>query len=294
MSVRLPPFAALRALEAAARLRSYSRAAEELHVTHGAVSHQIRNLEAAFGVRLFHREGGAMIATEPALRLAAKVAQALRTLQHGVAELDLGRQSRTLVISTLQSFATRWLAPRLPRFTDGEPGLEIEVRAEERLADFAYDGVDVAIRYGAGPWPGVEITPLFLDRLYPVCSPGFLERYPIETLEDLARAPLLRQRRRAWTLWFRSAGLQVEEPRSGTIVDDSSLLISAAVGGMGVALARASLAEEEIRQGRLVRPFPVSLETELGYFLVWRADSPKLAAIGRFRDWIAAEAAEGR
>src|SRR5579872_1876036 len=105
MTVRLPPFAALRALEAAARLRSYSRAAEELHVTHGAVSHQIRNLEATFGVRLFHREGGAMIATEPALRLASKVAQALRTLQHGVAELDL-RQSRTLVISTLQSFAT--------------------------------------------------------------------------------------------------------------------------------------------------------------------------------------------
>jgi LysR family glycine cleavage system transcriptional activator len=294
VTVRLPPFAALRALEAAARLRSYSRAAEELHVTHGAVSHQIRNLEALFGVRLFHREGGVMIATEPALRLAAKVAQALRTLQQGVGELDLGRQSRTLVISTLQSFATRWLAPRLPRFADAEPGLEIEVRAEERLADFAFDGVDVAVRYGAGPWPGLEVTPLFLDRLFPVCSPGFLERYPIRSLEDLANAPLLRQRRRAWTLWFRSAGLSVEEPRTGMIVDDSSLLISAAAEGLGVALARASLAEEEIRQGRLVRPFPVSLETELGYFLVWRADSPKTAAIGRFRDWIVGEAAEGR
>src|SRR3569833_1368094 len=129
---RLPPFMALRALEDAARLNSYSRAAEELHVTHGAVSHQIRKLEDELGLKLFRREGNAMVPTEPALRLAQKVAQAMRLMQQGVDEIDRRRAQRTLVISTLQSFAIRWLAPRLAGFGEAAPGEEVEVRSDDR------------------------------------------------------------------------------------------------------------------------------------------------------------------
>jgi LysR family glycine cleavage system transcriptional activator len=291
---RLPPFMALRALEAAARLRSYSRAAEELHVTHGAISHQIRRLEEEYGLKLFRREGNAMAPTDPALRLAAKVAQATRLMQQGSDELAALRGATTLVISTLQSFAIRWLAPRLAGFADRHPDFEIEVRADDRLADFASDGVDVAVRYGAGGWPGVEVEEIFSERLFPVCSPEFLERHPLASMQDLAGVPLLRHRRRAWALWFRSAGIDIDEPTTGVIFDDSNMLIAAAAAGLGVALAPATLAEAELAAGRLVRPFPVSTEAEYGYFLVWRPDSLKLAAIGDFRDWIREQTAGAR
>ena len=138
---RLPPFLALRTLEAAARLRSYSRAAEELHVTHGAVSHQIRRLEEAFCLRLFRREGNAMLPTEDALRLAARVAQATRILQQGVAEIDGRRAARTLVVSTLHSFATRWLAPRLPSLVERQPELEIELRVEDAVSHACFEKI---------------------------------------------------------------------------------------------------------------------------------------------------------
>jgi LysR family glycine cleavage system transcriptional activator len=284
---------ALRALEAATRLRSYTRAAEELHVTHGAVSHQIRKLEEEFGVKLFRREGNAMAPTEPALKLAAKVAQGIRLMQQGADELRAQRCAKTLVISSLQSFAIRWLAPRLASFGEAVPGVDVEVRTDDRLADFVHDGVDVAVRYGSGGWPGVEARQLFSERLFPVCSPAFLKAHPLERMEDLAKVPLLRHSRRTWALWFRGAGLDIAEPTSGLVLDDSNLLIAAAANGLGVALAPSTLADSEITAGRLVRPFPVSVEAEYGYFLVWRADSRKGETIARFREWMLAEAGRG-
>lgn len=286
---RLPAFQALRALEAAARLRSYSRAADALFVTHGAVSHQIRALEEQFGLKLFRREGNDMVPLPAALRLAERVAEAIRLLEDGVARLRAEGSPGVLVISTLPSFARRALAHRLHRFAAHDPDLEIEVRTEDRLSDLITDGVDVAIRYGPGGWPGVEAEPLFIETLFPVCSPAFLRRHELRRPEDLTRAPLLRQRHRAWRLWFESVGLEADEPRGGLIFDDASLLLDAAVEGLGVALARSGLAEQDLREGRLVRPFPESLSAEWGYFVVWRADSPKRALVERFRDWMKAE-----
>ena len=292
MSPRLPPFSALRALEAAARLRSYSRAAEELFVTHGAVSHQIRGLEQQYGVKLFRREGNDMTPLPAALKLAERVAEATRLLEDGVARLRAEGSPGVLVISTLPGFARRMLTPRLHRFAATAPDLEIEVRAEERLADFVTDGVDAALRYGPGGWPGVQADPLFIETLFPVCSPCFLKKHDLKTPEDLMRVPLLRQRHRAWRLWFESAGLEADEPKGGLVFDDSSVLLDAAVEGLGVALARSGLAEPDLREGRLVRPFPRAVRAEWGYFIVWRADSPKRAVIERFRDWMKAEFAE--
>ena len=288
---RLPPFIALRTLESAARHRSYSRAAAELHVTHGAVSHQIRRLEEDLGVVLFHRRGNAMEPTPSALRLARRIASAVTTLHNGVAEIAAEATADPLVLSTLSSFALRWLAPRLGRLAEDTDETNIDVRVADELADFTTDGVDVAVRYGAGDWPGLAATPLFTETLFPVCSPAFAARHSIRSPADLHKAPLLRQSHRPWSVWFASLGLPAPPDRGGLIFDDSALLLIAAAEGLGVALARSGLVEQDLREGRLIRPFLGEAPAEAGYHLVWREDSRKLKRILRLRDWLAAESA---
>ena len=244
--IRLPPFFALRALEAAARHRSYSRAAEELAVTHGAVSQQIRRLEAELGARLFERRGNAMIPTPDAQRLAVEVAGAMGVLKNAVAEFHAAAVADPLVISLDTQFANRWLAPRLQRMLADPAGANLEIRVEERRADFVTDGVDMAVRYGAGRWDGVDAVHLFSETLVPVCSPEFLARHRLETPADLLDVPLLHHGHRPWGLWFRAVGL--EAPRQQRMVfEDSLMLIEAAAQGIGAALARSALVEPELR-----------------------------------------------
>ena len=289
---RLPPFNALRALESAVRNRSYSRAAKELHVTHGAVSHQIRALEEDLGVVLFHRRGNAMEPTPSASRLARRVADALSKLHVGIAEIAAEATTDPLVVSTFLSFASRWLTPRLGRLADESGETNIELRMNDALADFTTDGVDVAVRYGAGPWDGLESVALFLESLFPVCSPEFAKRHRIRTPQDLHRAPLLHLAYRPWSVWFATMGLEGPPGRAGLIFDDSALLLGAAAEGLGMALGRSGLVEQDLREGRLVRPFVVEAPAEAGYHLVWRSDSRKLKRILRLRDWLVAECAQ--
>ena len=292
--VALPPYSALRALEAAARLRSYSRAADELFVTHGAVSHQIRGLEQRFGVKLFRREGNEMVPTAAASRLARAVSEASGLLTAGVARLEAEGSPNTLVISTLGGFFRRLLAPRMHRFTEVNPGLEIDIRSEDRLADFVTDGVDLALRYGPGGWPEVRSDLLFRESVFPVCSPEFQRRYALKAPADLLRAPLLRHRDRLWRAWFQRVGIEAGEPKGGLVFDESSALLDAAVAGLGAALARSGLVGFDLESGRLVRPFAEAQEEPWGYFIVWREDSPKQAIIQRFRDWMLEEFAQER
>src|SRR5436190_13173304 len=161
--VRLPPFFALRALEAAARHESYSRAARELAVTHSAVSQQIRRLEAELGARLFERRGNRMVATPAAERLARHVGRGLDVLQNAVTEFADAAERDPLVVSLDTQFASRWLPPKLPNLLAHPAGANLEIRVEERRADFLTDGVDVGVRYGAGRWEGVEAHPLFAE-----------------------------------------------------------------------------------------------------------------------------------
>jgi LysR family glycine cleavage system transcriptional activator len=296
MSQRLPPFTALRALEAAARLQSYSRAAEALHVTHGAVSQQIRSLEESFGVALFRRDGNRMVPTEAALRLAGRVADATRLLERGVGELAAERSARVLVLSTLGSVAARWLAPRLHTFGEAFPDVQLEVRTDTRLADFVTDGVDVALRHGAGVWPDTHSELILRETLFPVASPDFLARHPVKAPEDLLKVPLLRHPEQHWNMWFRSIGLSDADLSSaGSILfDDSAMLLDAAVQGLGVAIARSELAERDLAAGALVRLFEAEVApaaASYGYYLVWRPDSRKTALITRFRDWLRNEVA---
>lgn len=289
---RLPPFIALRALEAAARHRSYSRAADELAVTHGAVSQQIRRLEEDLGVTLFVRQGNQMLPTPAALALAGEVGTALTSLRRGVETVRV-QATAPLVLSTVPAFATRWLGPRLARMTAEVGEAELSLKVETRMADFVTDGVDAGLRHGDGIWPGLEVQPLFEDRLFPVASPDLLAVHPIRALKDLATVPLLHHAVWPWRLWFDRWGLGEAPAARGLVFEDSALLLDAAAQGMGVALARSGLVGEDLRAGRLVRLFPDELCPDLGYFLVWRGDSPKLSRIHRLRDWLVAEVRAG-
>lgn len=287
---RLPPFIALRALEAAARHQSYSRAADELAVTHGAVSQQIRRLEEELGVTLFVRQGNLMAPTPQALTLAGEVAEALKSLRRGVEAVRIEADA-PLVLSTVPAFATRWLAPRLGRLTAEVEEAELLLRVEARVADFVTDGIDCGLRHGDGNWPGLETARLFMDRLFAVASPDFLASHDIETPADLVTAPLVHHTLWPWRLWFDRMGIGAPPAPRGLVFEDSAMLLDAAVQGMGAALARSGLVGEDLRSGRLVRLFSDELCPDLGYSLVWRADNPKLTRIHRLRDWLINEAA---
>ena len=287
---RLPAFFALRALEAAARHHSYSRAAEELSVTHGAVSQQIRRLETELGARLFERRGNAMLPTPAARRLADEIGRGLDVLQNAVAEFNAGAERDPLVISLDPQFASRWLPSRLSKLLADRAGAHLEVRVEDRRADFTTDGVDIAVRYGAGRWPDVEAQHLFAETLFPVCSPKVAAEHPMREPRDLLTAPLLHHGYRPWSLWFGAFGLEAPR-RTGLLYEDSVMLLEAAAQGLGVALARSGLIERDLAAGRLVKPLEGGVASDLGFFVVWRADSRKLSRIQALRDWLVAEAA---
>lgn len=283
----LPPFIAFRALEAAVRHRSYSRAADELHVTHGAVSQQMRRLEKQLGVPLFQRRGNGMEPLPAATRVASSVAAALALLERAVEEVGPGKGLEPLVVSVEQGFARRWLTPRLKRLCEQIGEHDMDLRLENRLANFVGDGVDAAIRFGDGAWPGLESSSLFAGRLFPVCSPGFLQAHPLAQLGDLYNVPLLRHTHPLWSWphWFHSLGFPPPANR-GMMFDDSSLMLDAAAEGAGVALARDILVEEDLRSGRLIRPLAAEVESAWGYFFVWRADGPRLTRTLSLRDWL--------
>jgi LysR family glycine cleavage system transcriptional activator len=285
---RLPPFFALRALEAAARHKSYTRAADELAVTHGAVSHQIRRLEAELGARLFRRSGNTMQPSAAALQLASDVAQAISRLHDGVAAFvdDLGREP--LVISVEPLFARRWLTARLPRLLAHVAGTNLELRIDDRMANLTADGVDVGIRYGHGRWEGLESQHLLPLVMTPVCSPQLAATHGLRSPRDLLKAPLLHRRQRPWSAWFKAFGLE-PPPDEGLVFDDTLMMLEAAAQGFGVALAPAGLIDADLASGRLVRPLTEGVTSEFGIFLVWRRESPKLKRIRALRDWLTAE-----
>jgi LysR family glycine cleavage system transcriptional activator len=287
---RLPPVFALRALEAAARHESYSRAAEELAVTHGAISQQMRRLQDELGVKLFERRANAMVPTPEARRLAADLRQGFLLLHTAVANFASAAEREPLVASLDVQFAGRWLPKRLPRLLATPAGANLEIRTEDRFANFVTDGMDFGVRYGAGEWAGLESQLLFRETLFPVCSPQVAARHPMRRPADLMAAPLLHHGHRPWALWFGALGLPAPA-QQGMIFDDSLMLYEAAAQGLGVALARNSMVEAELASGRLVRLSHIEVPSALGFFLVWRADSRKLRRIHALRDWFLGEAA---
>lgn len=291
MSLRLPPMQALRAFEAAARTQSLTKAAQALHLTHGAISHQIKSLERDLGVQLVVRAGRGIRLTDEGERFASRVRTAFGELAAAVNEIAARANPRQLRVSVTPSFAARWLLPRIGRFLAAHPDVDLDVRAAMANVDFQRDDADMAIRYGYGDWPGVTALHLFDDRFFPVCSPrlagGRLPAHPA----DLAKCTLLRADDEPWKPWFEAAGLDWPEPTRGPIFNDSSHMIQAAAEGQGVALARQSLLGNDVRNGVLVRLFDIDVPAPRKFYLVYpprMADSPKLAL---FRKWMNEEIA---
>ena len=286
MSPRLPPLHTLRTFEAAARHQSFTRAATELHLTHGAISHQMRALEQELGVALFERRSRGVTLTPQGERLAEAVRDALERLAHGIAELRAGR---ALTISVLPAFASHWLIPRLADFKQRHPEIDINVRASPVLADFK-DDVDLAVRYGGGNWPGVVALPLADEDVFPVCSPRFADGRLPRTLQELAAAPLLHTPLQPWDAWFSALGVDVMPGRRGMTFAETDMLLRAAIDGLGIALSRRLLAQPELDAGRLVRPVPDSVKSDRRYFIVYppaHAKEPRLAV---FREWLLEQA----
>jgi LysR family glycine cleavage system transcriptional activator len=286
LAIRLPPMQALRAFEAAAREKSLTRAAQVLHVTHGAISHQIRALEADLGVRLTERAGRGIRLTDEGERFASRVRAAFAELTAAVHELTSRANPRLLRVSVVPSFAARWLLPRIGSFLAACPEVDLDVRSSMANVDFARDDADVAIRYGHGDWPAVAAEHLLDDRFFPVCSPRILGGRVPQEPGDLARYTLLRTNDEPWKPWFDAAGLDWPEPSRGPIFNDSSHMLQAAAEGQGVALARASLLGNDIRNGVLVQLFDVVAPASRKFWLVYpprMANSPKLSS---FRQWL--------
>lgn len=288
---RLPQFSALRAFEAAARHENFSRAAEELHLTHGAISHQVRSLEQELGTPLFVRNGRHVKVTAEALRFAQILGKAFTDIASAADALRPAQGCRRLTVSAIPSFAARWLAPRLGHFIDLHPDIEVVLQASGQLQDLARDAIDVGIRFGRGKYPGLVVERLMGDIYYPVVSPAYRGGQLPRTPAELAQATLLRSVE-PWQPWFEAAGLALAEPSGGVMFEDLSMLIRSAVDGNGVALVRHVVAMQEIASGQLLRLFELAAPSQDDYYFV----SPPAAAakpqVQAFRAWLLAEIAK--
>ena len=289
MAHRLPPLSALRPFEAAARLESFSRAAEELHLTHGAVSRQVRALEEHLGAQLFARHGKRVSLTPAGRGFAERVRAVLDDLMLAAELARPARREGRLSVSVLPSFASRWLMPRLIRFMEAHPKIEVNVSATVGLADFTRDEIDLAIRFGQGPWPGVVCEKFLEDEYFPVASPrmnrGKLPRAP----RDLAGVRIMREDRDYWNRWFEVAGVALDKPIEGPLFNDSTYSLQAAARGEGVALARRSIIGEDLERGTLVRLFDVSVPCREAYWFVSPRDVAQSERVIAFKEWLKAE-----
>jgi LysR family transcriptional regulator, glycine cleavage system transcriptional activator len=292
MPRRLPPLNALKAFEAAARSESFTRAAEELCITQGAVSQQVKALEAMLGVELFLRERKRVVMSQAGRDYLAVVRDALDRIALGTERLLQRQASGVLTVSTSPDFAAKWLVHRLGAFAEASPGFDLRVSATTHPVDFAREEVDLAIRHGEGRWDGLDVVRLTRERLFPVCSPRLLGRRKRIKAADLLNYPLLRiDDWRTWARWFDAAGVNAPAV-PGPVLNRASILIDAAIDGHGVALARTALAAADLISGRLVRPIDVSLQMSGTYWIVCPKATAALPKIVAFRDWLLAEAAQ--
>jgi LysR family glycine cleavage system transcriptional activator len=284
---------ALKAFEAAARNESFTRAAGELCVTQGAVSQQIKSLEATLGITLFSRERQRLVITQAGREYLAVIRDALDRIAMGTERLVQSRGAGVLTVSTSPDFAAKWLVNRLGRFAESHPEIDLRVSATMHQVDFAREDVDLAVRHGDGKWPGRDVVRLCSERLFPVCSPQLLSgRQRITTASDLLKFPLLRLDDWSnWTRWFEAAGVANPSAR-GPVFNRASMLIDAAVDGQGIALARTALATWDMLNSRLVKPIDISLRMANTYWIVCPKASSNAPKIATFRKWLLAEAAE--
>jgi LysR family glycine cleavage system transcriptional activator len=284
LPVRPPSLRSIAAFEAAARHASFTKAADELNLTPGAISHAIKALEERLGQRLFDRTGRAVALTAAGLTLAAKVRVSLGLLSDAFETMPWRSLDR-LVISTTGSIAQKILLPNLDRLQGACSGARLDIRTPDALADFD-EGIDVAIRFGPGGWRGLQSRPLARERLFPVVSPDYRDRDWPRTQAELGDHLVIHHSESGWRLWLDPAQPGPTGSGGSLHLDNHLLVIEAAAAGHGVALVRERIAADDLRSGRLIRILDRSVPAEYSYWAVWSASSPKLPLIGAFVDVI--------
>jgi LysR family glycine cleavage system transcriptional activator len=298
-TLRLPPFHALRAFEAAGRHLSFARAADELGVSPAAVSQHIQQMEEFAGQPLFRRLGRRVELTDAGHAALTHVGAAMASLGEAARIMRLPLRGQRVSVSVAPSFAIKWLVPRLERFKELHPDVEVWVSADMGLVDFAVADVDLAIRYGAGGYADAQAQQLLSESVVPICAPGLIEGAEgLKAPADLARFALLHDDSPdrdpscpTWPMWLQARGLDVEHARKGLRFNQSSLIVEAAIAGKGVGLAKRQLAATDIAAGRLVTPFnDADTPINFAYWMVWRRGRTFSPGLKAFMDWLRDEA----
>lgn len=298
MSQRLPPLNALRTFMYVARHLSFSRAAEELHVTPAAVTHQIRNLEAYLGVKLFHRSRRRVLLTEHAQACLPDLREGFDHLALGMQKLGRHKCRATVTVTVAPSFASKWLVPRLDQFNALHPEVDVRVAATAALADLHGGQADLAIRFGPGNYPEIEQTKLLPESLAPMCAPDLKQgRHTITDAMDLRHFRLIHDASMPspypwpdWHVWLDTAGVQGVDPGKGPRFSLAELALQAAIKGLGVVLGRTTLATDDLAEGLLVQPFDLSLRLDFAYFILLPEGAQPRPEVLVFRDWLLSQA----
>ena len=287
----LPSMSLLRAFEAAARHQSITAAAEELNLTQGAVSRQIRALEELLGSDLFLRERQTIRLTLAGETYAREIREALRRIYSATLSFRANPMGGTLNLAILPTFGTRWLAPRLPGFLRDNPGITVNLTTRLAPFDFSLEQADAAIHFGSPDWPGAELAFLMSETVVPACNRSLLEQYRFEKPSDLLRAPLLHlvSRPDAWERWFMMHGA-LAEPLHGMLFDQFATAAQAAISGLGLALLPEFLIQDELARGDLVRALDLPMQSTEQYYLAWPANRSAYPPLVAFRQWIVREA----
>jgi LysR family transcriptional regulator, glycine cleavage system transcriptional activator len=299
MNSHLPPLSALRAFEAAARHMSFSRAAAELHVTPAAVSHQIHTLEQDLGVRLFQRLNRSIQLTASAQVLLPGLTEAFAGIHASVGRLRAHNDTGSLTVTASPSFAAKWLVLRLHRFQEQYPEVDVRISATDDVVDLTKGDFDIAIRYGAGHYPGLEVELLLQNEVFPACSPQLLATGPpLRTPSDLPAHALIHDQAierdplvPTWPMWLKAAGVTNVPAAAGLSFNNIHLALDAAIAGHGVVLAYSTIAAADLAAGRLVRLFSLALPDQFAYYIVTAPGALERPKVRAFRDWLRREAA---
>lgn len=287
---RLPVLRPLQVFEVAARFESFTRAAEELHITQGAVSRQVQELERWLGRDLFVRSGPHISLTATGKALGGEITRALDILATAVAQTRPQTDARHVTLSMLPSVAAKWLAPRLNSFIQSHPQIDLRVTASRHLVDFVAEEVDAAIRYGKGSWPGLIAHRLAEETVTPVCTRTYADAHELHQPEDLFRAVLLHSDiEENWKAWFRAADLEGRPVPRGPRLGDDAATLQAALDGQGVALGRSILIADDLRTGRLISPFPIQLRASYSYWFVTPITASATQDLHSVYEWLKTE-----
>ncbi|MCO5066975.1 MAG: transcriptional regulator GcvA [Rhizobiaceae bacterium] len=300
MVTHFPGLRVLRGFEAAGRLLNFSHAAAELGVTPAAISHQVRELEDQLGVELFSRSSRSVQLTAAGEILHRAAGEALASLARGMGRLQDARAGNRLKVVASASIAAKWLVPRIGRFIELHPDIDVRLDISSHLRDFSPDDADIAIRWGKAALPGLRCERLFENIVFPVCSPALLRSTPLRHPRDLMRHRLIHvswkgqdRDRPDWLSWLRAAGAEDSfDDGGGLHFDESGSALQAAIDGQGVALGDSSLVADDLAAGRLVRPFDLVTASppEFTYYVVSPIEVAENSAVAAFREWLLAEA----